>query len=96
VKDNVTPGTRGAINELRICGDLMNRGYTVYRALGPHAACDLIVVKAGTLLRLEVKTGQYRVTGTPTAPFRVGQRASCDVVAYVMADDTILYEPDLP
>lgn len=46
----------GAMSELRIAIDLTLRGYEVFRALEPSATCDLIALKDGKCLRVQVKT----------------------------------------
>ncbi len=52
-------GTMGALSELLICADLMKRGWEVFRALSPHSNCDVLALKNGILLKLEIRTGWY-------------------------------------
>ena len=49
-------GLLGAQSELLACVDLMNKGWTVYRAIDAYAACDLVAIKNDQFLRVEVKT----------------------------------------
>ncbi len=52
-----TTGDTGAISELRVCVDLMVKGYEVFRAISPASSCDLLVLHDGTkILRMEVRT----------------------------------------
>lgn len=54
--EKLTPGTKGAIGELRAAVYLMKRGFSVYRCESPHAPFDLVAYKDGTCHRVEVKT----------------------------------------
>ena len=49
--------TVGAIAELKVAIDLMQKGYEVFRALSPASSCDIAVLKNGKLIRVEVRTG---------------------------------------
>lgn len=51
----------GALVELLVCADLMAKGWDVYRATDPVCTCDLIAVRAGETIRLEVKTKAVRL-----------------------------------
>lgn len=86
-------GTTGAIGELRVAVDLMQRGFEVFRAISPSCSCDLAVLHAGGLLRIEVRTGYKNkstgkiVTNTPRNPDRY------DVHAIVVGD-SVTYIPE--
>lgn len=75
-------GTVGAIGELLVAVDLLEKGYEVFRALSPACSCDLVVYKGGRGTRVEVKVRQ------PNADHRA------DVLA-VVAHGVITYKPDL-
>ena len=58
---NLPRGTVGALNELRVSIDLIERGFHVFRALSPCCPCDLVVFSPeGACLRVEVKTSYAR------------------------------------
>src|SRR5260221_8449313 len=59
----VSTGTVGAIAELAVAVDLLQRGYDVFRAVSPSCACDLAVVRAGQLTCVEVTTGYQTAPG---------------------------------
>ena len=42
---NLCTGTTGAIQELKVSIDLMEKGFDVYRALSPSAKCDLLAIQ---------------------------------------------------
>ncbi len=93
-KLKVAPSTRGAISELIVAADLMARGFHVFRALSPSCPCDLAVIKDGTLVRIEVRTGDVTKAGTvfySTKPSDIGRH---DVMAVVL-NDRIIYKPEL-
>jgi hypothetical protein len=52
----MSTGNTGAISELVVCTDLLQKGYDVFRALSPSSACDLVALKNGQCYRVEVKT----------------------------------------
>jgi hypothetical protein len=79
----------GAVNELRVSQDLMIRGYEVFRALAADASCDLIALKDGKTLRIQVRTARV-----------VKNHAVCPVdgvhdVLVKVCPDTLLYFPAL-
>lgn len=81
----------GAIGELRVSADLLARGYDVFRAVSPCAKVDLVALKGGRTIRVEVKTGAYsglkgKVYHIPLNPSRF------DVLAIALPD-RIAYEP---
>jgi hypothetical protein len=90
-------GTVGAINELRACVDLMEKGYEVFRAVSSACSCDLAVLKDGQLLRIEVLTA-YRITatgkllGSHNSKKDFGRQ---DHFAFMLPNE-IVYEPPLP
>ena len=61
----VAPSTVGAISELLVCSDLMQRGYSVFRCVSPAARCDLLVLNNGDekIVSVEVKTGYKNKAG---------------------------------
>lgn len=66
---------RGAISELSVCADLMEHGYDVFRAISPSATCDLVAMKNGRCLKIEVKTTAPRLDGSLIVP-------NCDNLRY--------------
>lgn len=92
---DVAPGTIGAISELLITADLMNRGFHVFRGVGPHCSCDLIAVAKNVMLRVEVKTGAKYKNGYNRST-RDYDPEKFDVLAVVTRDDGVIYRPGLP
>lgn len=81
--------TTGALRELRVAADLMERGHQVFRNLAP-GGIDLIAYIRGELVRVEVATAGRRVDGTITPPNK-GHRCEYDLLAAVLPDGTIAY-----
>jgi PD-(D/E)XK nuclease superfamily protein len=77
----------GAASELQVAADLLNKGFEVFNAFDPHASCDLIAMKEGRFLRIQVRTGQLLKNGKVSA----GRHGEHDVLAIVVAG-SILYE----
>lgn len=74
--------------------DLMLKGYEVYRAISPSSSCDLIALKGGLAIRVEVtkgtRTGKVkRLWWPPHIPSRY------DLLAVWESDGAITYSPDL-
>ena len=82
-------GTRGAIGELRVCADLLSKGYEVFRAVSPACSCDLVIAKNGNLLTVEVRTGFRTKIG-----YYYGQPVRAKQVAVVLPNE-IVYLPAL-
>lgn len=53
----------GAMHELLVSADLFKMGYSVFRSLSPSAPCDIVILKNGKLLRVEITTGILSSTG---------------------------------
>jgi hypothetical protein len=98
LKTDLPTGTVGAIAELAVAVDLMDRGYEVFRALSPSCSCDLAVLMNGTLIRIEVRSGYLRNASTKllfSKPARDDGRF--DIYAVVLHSDprNIIYlDPD--
>jgi len=92
VKANPKPvfntATVGAIAELRVCLDLMNKGYEVFRAVSPASSCDLAILKDRNLLRVEVRTGRKSPTGKIYKSY-LGKRVKADILATVLPYEII-------
>lgn len=66
--------TVGAVSELIVASLLLQKEYSVFRALSPACYCDLIAVKDGRVLNVEVRTGYVNnSTGKLTFPKRRGK-----------------------
>ena len=85
----------GTISELRVAVDLLSKGYDVFRALSPHCSCDLVILKNGVPLRIEVRTVHKKASGEIQKSINklTGENPT-DVYAWVLPD-TITYEPPL-
>lgn len=94
---NISSGTVGALNELRVAVDLMMKGFHVFRALSPACPCDLLAFQGKTLLRIEVKTAYRSATTNKLIrpPLQEQRGRDFDILACVLLNE-IIYEPDLP
>lgn len=88
-------GTTGAVSELRVAADLLERGYEVFRAVSPSCSCDLAVLKDGKLVRVEVRTGYESPTGRRHLGISLDERHRYDIAAGVFPSE-IVYSPSLP
>lgn len=89
----LSSGSVGALAELMVCCDLMVRGYEVFRAVSPSCSSDLIACKGDKLLKIEVRTGTYKVTGSVFYP--PNNIRSHVVAAVTHIDQKIHYFPEL-
>ncbi len=81
----MTRGTNGAASELIASVDLLKRGYAVFRAVSPHCPCDLVAMRDGVCLRVEVRTGTLNLSTSNVAiPVRDADRF--DLLAVVVGD----------
>lgn len=51
--------SHGWCSELKVGHDLCQRGYEIFFGFG-HNSCDIVALKDGTVLRVEVKTAYIR------------------------------------
>lgn len=77
--------------------DLMSKGYHVFRALSPSCPCDLLILKDGELLKIEVKTAYIINPQTDKIYWSMGINntpQNVDIFALVLPDK-IIYQPEL-
>jgi hypothetical protein len=83
----------GAMHEMIVCVDLLKKGYNVFRSISPAASCDILILKDKHMLRIEVTTGNIlSLTGKIYHPKK--DESKFDVLALVMHDGSIVYEPE--
>jgi len=104
----IAPATAGAIGELRVCADLMERGFEVFRALSQaRHSCDIVALRNGLMLRIEVRTGTQRTPSTGYVSYMKNRslRTYSDRPSYAQEPDhyavmwqgeLIRYDPELP
>jgi hypothetical protein len=90
-QENIPSGTTGAITEMMVGSDLMQRGFSVFRALSPACFCDLIATNDSLTLRVEARTGyQYGSTGRIHFPKNVA--ATVDLFGvFVPSQNKVVY-----
>ena len=88
---NIPTSTVGAISELRVAVDLLDKGYEVFRALSSSCSCDLAVLKNGKLLRIEVRTAYLMPSGNIVCALN---RIKADILAKVLKNK-IIYKPEI-
>lgn len=87
-------GQVGAIGELRVCTDLLARGFEVFRSVSPACSCDLIALKNGAMLRIEVRTACKTRDNKVQFPGDINDKGKQDHFAAVLPDQ-IIYLPNL-
>ena len=86
--------TVGAMSELRVAVDLLSKGYEVFRAVSPACSCDLIALRDGQTLRIEVRTANFRPNNRASMPRTPADAGKQDHFAFVLPN-SISYEPAL-
>ena len=91
-KLGLNTGSTGALNEMRVCIDLMSRRIHVFRAVSPACPCDLVAINQAGLepLRIEVKTG-YRHNGVLRSSSPISN--AYDVLAVVTENEIVYMMP---
>jgi hypothetical protein len=74
------PGVRGARNEITAVLDLLRQGFIVYRNVAPHGSSDMLALKRGQIVKIQVKSEVGRH----------GMRRN-DVLAVVTPDGLLRY-----
>lgn len=93
--EKISPGKSGAVSELVVSADLLTRGYEVFRAVAQDGSCDMIILKNGSLQRVEVRTGYKTDDGKIKATTTRLDPKKYDVLAIVIAGREICYHPDI-
>lgn len=83
-------GTVGAISEMVVAVDLMEKGYSVFRALSPACKSDLVAKKNDTVITVEVRTGYSSAKGGCYFPRRRDDEADVYGI-YIPAKKEISY-----
>lgn len=85
--------TVGAMHEIKVSYELLSKGYEVFRALSPSCSCDLLILKDGKPLRVEVRTGHYTMNGKLYYPENKFIGTKYELMA-VVTHKEIVYIPD--
>jgi hypothetical protein len=85
----------GAVSELRVCADLLIKGYEVFRAVSPSSSCDVLALKGGKTSRIEVRTSTVMKNGTIAFSKSSKDAGRSDHYAAV-GENKIHYFPPLP
>ena len=56
-------GKAGAVSELLVCADLLNRGYEVFRSVSQSCSCDIVAYKDSKYIAIEIRTGTVTYSG---------------------------------
>lgn len=92
-KNGINSSEIGAISELRVCADLLQLGYEVFRSVSPTCSFDVVAHDGVRLWRVEIRTGYRGVNGS----LHAGKHKRADVLAvYVPLDNSVVYDPPLP
>ncbi len=91
----LNPSTTGAYHELKVSLDLISKGYEVFRALSPSCSCDLIALKNGKSLRVEVTTGAFQALRQGNTLYWAKHDPKKYDLLVVVADSNIYYMPEL-
>lgn len=84
----------GVYAEYRVATDLVSRGYEVFHPIG-NASCDLIILKDGKCLRVEVKSSYRYLSGKFRNYPEPEKQHLYDVLAFFLPETgAIVYEPN--
>ena len=91
----IAPGTIGAIGELKVSCDLLEKGWEVFRSVSPHSKCDIVISKGSINLRIEVRKGHKNKDGTVKCGMKITDKADHYAI-WLDNCSTIYYLPELP
>jgi hypothetical protein len=86
------------IHALLVAVDLLRQGFAVFRRLGRVSPCDLVIVQGRRCWRVATRTTHYAPLSRSRGqvyPKQPPDPERFDVVAYVLPDGVIRYEPPL-
>lgn len=73
----------------------MSKGYHVFRSCSPTAPCDLISMKDGKCLRMEVRMATRSSDGNLVFPMADHDKAECTIAVTLDNEATISYYPPI-
>jgi len=88
------PSAIGTLQELRVCGDLIAKGFEVFRAVCGGCSCDLAILKDRKVLRIEVTTVIKSPAGKLSYLLHDPQKY--DILALVFRSGEVIYKPTMP
>jgi len=78
------------MSELFVCAELLRLGFAVFRAVSPACFCDLIAIKDGRHIEVEVRTG-YRSPSSGKISFPSKPDEKNDVYAVYERNEARVY-----
>lgn len=78
-------GSSGALSELLVCADLIQREYQVFRSVSPNADFDIVAFKDNQLIKIEVRTTRMLQSGI-NFPIKESDIGKFDLLALVLRD----------
>ena len=90
--------TTGAVSELSVAAHCLSLGFSVFRSMCSSAPCDLILLRDGQCIRVEVRTGARHILDTTRLSY---PKKTCDigrsetVAVYAPEDRSITFIPPL-
>lgn len=88
---NISPGKVGAVAELIVSADLLRKGYEVFRSVSQDCSCDLVILKAGRFIRVEVRTGYVNTDGSVGYAKKPSDVGRSDATAIVLRGRDVVY-----
>jgi hypothetical protein len=95
---SISTAVKADIHSLLVAADLLRRGFAVFRKLGRATPCDLVIVQGRWCWRVATRTVRYSTLPRSRGqiyPRQPPDPERFDVVAYVLPDGVIRYEPSL-
>jgi hypothetical protein len=93
-----SPVVKHDIHALLVAADLLRQGFAVFRKVRPASPCDFVIMRGRQCWRVMVRTARYSVRPYPRGrpePRLPPDPERFDVLAYVLPDGVIRYEPPL-
>lgn len=94
LKLNLHSAAVGAIGELRVCVDLLLKGFQVFRNVCASGV-DLVIWNKNEILTIEVVTGSFN-SGNKISHNKSYRMKKWDHLAVVLKTGEVVYEPPLP
>lgn len=89
-------GVTGAVSELLVSADLFRNGFYVFRALSQSSPCDLIALKDGFCLKIEVSTAWQSKSTEKVYSAKKKVSDLYDVLALVLPPNAaVFYQPTI-
>ena len=88
---SIASASVGSVSEMQVCCEMLKQGYSVFRTVSQSSFCDVVAIKRGACLLIEVRTGYRDLSGRVSYPKQLHNKIAnpTHYGIYVPQDNTV-------